>query len=144
MKAPETLTVLLAEDDFDLRSMLSSVLRRDGYRVVEMCDGIDLQEHLALHFFAGAQARGDILVVADLRMPLMDSLSVLRTLRGQGHRPPFILITAFGDPQTHADARALDAVAVLDKPFDFDDLRRTVREFASARQTGGDVVDVRA
>jgi CheY-like chemotaxis protein len=144
MKAPETLTVLLAEDDFDMRSMLSAVLRRDGYRVVEMCDGMDLRENLTLHFVAGVQARGDILVVADLRMPLMDSLSVLRTLRGQGHRPPFILITAFGDPQTHADAKALDALAVLDKPFDFDDLRRTIREFASARPPVGDIGNVRA
>jgi hypothetical protein len=33
---------------------------------------------------------------------------------------------------------------VLDKPFDFDDLRRTIREFASARPPVGDIGNVRA
>jgi DNA-binding response OmpR family regulator len=41
-----------------------------------------------------------------------------------------ILITAFGDEETYAEARRLGAAAVLDKPFDLDDLVAKVREVA--------------
>jgi two-component system, response regulator, stage 0 sporulation protein F len=37
-----------------------------------------------------------------------------------------ILITAFGDPDTHAEAYELGALAVFNKPFDLDDLRTLV------------------
>ena len=127
------LTILLAEDDRDLRSLLSAVLRRDGHRVLELSDGADLHDDLALLFLDQAEPPDDLLVVADLRMPVMDGLTVMRSFRSHGHRPPFILITAFGDTDTHDQAASLGAVAVFDKPFDFDDLRGTVRAFAASR-----------
>jgi DNA-binding response OmpR family regulator len=39
---------------------------------------------------------------------------------------PVILITAFGDDETHTEARRLGAAAVFNKPFEFDDLRTVV------------------
>jgi two-component system response regulator FixJ len=63
----------------------------------------------------------------------MDGLTVLRAFRAKGYRPPFILMTAFGDREIHVEASRLGAVAVVDKPFDFDALRHTVRSFASSR-----------
>jgi two-component system, response regulator, stage 0 sporulation protein F len=124
------LTVLLAEDDPDLRAMLSAALRRDGHHVVELCDGADLFDDLTRLFVDQPQQSEHVLVVADLRMPVMDSLAVLRTFKMKGHRPPFILMTAFGDPGTHASALELGALAVFDKPFDVDDLRKAVKSLA--------------
>lgn len=124
------LTVLLAEDDANLRSMLSIVLRRDGHRVREFRDGADLDAELVHNYPEGRIRPENVLIVADMRMPAQDGLSVIRQLRRRGNQLPFILMTAFGDAQTHAAAWELGALAVLDKPFDFDDLRATIRAFA--------------
>jgi len=127
------ITILLAEDDPDLRGVLCTVLRLDGHRVVELSDGADLFDNLQALLNQGPEERRTHLVVADLRMPVMDGLAVLRVFRARGLSQAFILMTAFGDPGTHAAAWELGALAVLDKPFDFGDLRRAVAAFAQAR-----------
>jgi DNA-binding NtrC family response regulator len=129
------LTILLAEDDDDMRSVLASLLRRDGHRVLEISDGRDLMSAIGSGWFDDAQIDDDFLVVTDLRMPGTDSLSVIKAAHGLGRQPQFILMTAFGDLHVHAEARRLGALAVFDKPFDFDDLRGTVRELAIKQPT---------
>lgn len=57
----------------------------------------------------------------------MSGLDVLAELRRQDTTTPVILITAFGDPDTHLEAHRLGAVLVLSKPFEMDDLRVVVR-----------------
>jgi DNA-binding response OmpR family regulator len=125
--------VLLAEDDDDLRSLVASLLRKDGYLVIEASDGRDLQADLAAAYLAGPECFDEPLVVTDLRLPVADGFSVIRSFRDQGRRPPFILMTAFGDSEIHAEAARLGALAVLDKPFDFDELRKAIRQFARSR-----------
>jgi CheY-like chemotaxis protein len=125
--------ILLAEDDEEFRSLVAAVLRADGYEVVEVADGFDLLQHIALSLIDGGLVEPVNLVVSDIRMPGWSGLEVLASARTAGFDVPFILITAFGDPETHAQARRLDAVAVLDKPFDLDDLRDLVRSTAPIR-----------
>ena len=54
----------------------------------------------------------------------MTGLEVLARLCAAPGGPPVILVTAFGDRATHAEAARLGAVAVLDKPFELDELCR--------------------
>jgi DNA-binding response OmpR family regulator len=122
------LTILLAEDDADLRSMLTIVLRRDGHRVVEFADGNALAAALAPR----PEDPGRLLVIADMRLPELDGLTAIRTAQSRGNRAPFILITAFAEPRIRAAAAGLGAIAVLSKPFDFDDLRTKIRCFLEA------------
>jgi two-component system, response regulator, stage 0 sporulation protein F len=124
------LTVVLAEDDDDLRSILSTLLRKDGYRVVEVADGGSLLAGMTRACFDGLPVGENVLLVTDARMPNRDGLSVVRALKKQGQDPRFMLMTAFGGPDVHAAARELGALAVFDKPFDFDDLRRAVGQVA--------------
>jgi two-component system, response regulator, stage 0 sporulation protein F len=127
------LTVLLAEDDANLRAMLAIVLRRDGHRVREFRNGGELREQLEAVFRPEQAAPENLLVISDLRMPEADGLTLMRAVCARGHRPPFILLTAFGSPEVHAAAKALGAIRVLDKPFDFDELRGVVRRFGDER-----------
>ena len=60
-------------------------------------------------------------------------MSVLGGLRQFDWQLPFILITAFGDPVTHAEARRMGATAVLDKPFEMRRLIDLVRESLGGR-----------
>lgn len=121
---PPPARVLLAEDDFELRELLACVLRADGHEVVEACDGNELW---ALLGESAADARAPFsLVVSDVRMPGMTAFDVLSQLQCALSETPVILITAFGDQTTHLRAQRLGASRVLDKPFDFDDLREAV------------------
>jgi DNA-binding response OmpR family regulator len=124
------LTVVLAEDDGDLRTMLAALLRRDGYRVFEVSDGGGLLTVMTRGSYEGMALGDNALLVTDARMPNKEGLSVVRALKDAGRRPRFMLMTAFGEPELHAEARRLGALAVFDKPFDFDDLRRAIRDVA--------------
>jgi DNA-binding response OmpR family regulator len=109
--------VLLAEDDDELRSMLASALRRRGFGVVEVKNGIALLERL---MDPGSPAFD--LIVTDVRMPGLSGLEVIGSAQPEGWiNTPVILITAFGDAELHEEAGRLGAL-VLDKPFDIDEL----------------------
>lgn len=70
-------------------------------------------------------------VVLDLRLPDMNDLSLLGTLRQLLPDAQLILMTAFGSPEIIANARALGADVLL-KPFELSDLNRLILE----RQAG--------
>jgi DNA-binding response OmpR family regulator len=117
--------VLLADDDSDMREMVASALREDGYEVIEARDGWQLLQYLATHARAVDDNPID-LVISDIRMPGKTGLDILAGLRWADPSTPFILITGFGDMQTHMEARRLGASAVFDKPFDLEHLRSVV------------------
>jgi len=118
--------ILLAEDDDDMRRMLVSALRKDAYEVIEARDGAELARLLAAESVRSVEGPPIDLVISDLRMPGRSGLEVLGRMRRSDWATPFILTTAFGDSETHAEARRLGAAAVFDKPFDLDDLRTVV------------------
>ena len=119
--------ILLAEDDSEMRALLARALRRAGYEVRECANGIELLEHLEVFCTEGEIEKID-LVISDIRMPGLTGLEVLEGLREEKGFPPMILITAFGDEETHAEAERYGAVAMFDKPFDIDELIEKVRE----------------
>lgn len=124
--------VLLAEDDDEMRSMLAAMARQDGYLVSEASDGEELLSMALAMMDRPAGQRPDV-IVSDIRMPEHDGLDVVRLLRRLGCEVPVILVTAFGDKRTHEEARAFGVQAVLDKPFDLDDLRTLLLHFAPPR-----------
>jgi DNA-binding response OmpR family regulator len=131
--SPLQLKILLAEDDDELRALVAALLRKDGHQVIEARNGKDLMGDLACAYLLGPGSPDEVLVVTDLRLPLADGFTVIRAFRAQGKYPHFILMTAFGDRDSHAEAARLGALAVLDKPFDFDELRSAVLRFARSR-----------
>jgi DNA-binding NtrC family response regulator len=124
--------VLLAEDDAAMRALLARRLCRAGFQVVEACNGVEALERLALGWAEKPPHTFDV-VVSDLRMPGYDGLNIVATLRQVAADIPVILITAFGTMATHVTAARLGAYAILDKPFDLDDLISLVKAAARAR-----------
>ena len=112
-----TPTILLVEDDEDMREMLASDLRREGYRVVEAADGDDAVDWLGVGILDGDPERLPALIVSDICLPYVSGLDILEGARLSPWRLPVILITGFGDGDTHERARDLGAECVLDKPF---------------------------
>lgn len=118
--------IILAEDDQALRELLASTLRRRGHAVVELEDGNELLEYVARHLRANGSIADVDLIVSDIRMPEFTGMDVAVGLRRVLAETPMILITAFGDAQTHDFARAVGVTALLDKPFDLDEFLAVV------------------
>ena len=115
------LRILLAEDDLEMRRMLSWYLQRKGCDVIASKNGNDLMKHLG---FLGPLENfyGFDLIISDIRMPGVTGLQILEAAKEFDDFPPMILITAFPDKQTLDLSRRLGAAALLTKPFDMDDL----------------------
>jgi CheY-like chemotaxis protein len=118
--------LLVAEDDAEMRRLLVSTLRKDGYEVLEARNGHDILERMADGLLVRGSASFD-LILSDIRMPGPSGLEILEQLRRWGYRSPVVLITAFGDKALHAEAERLGATAVFDKPFDLRALRAFVQ-----------------
>ena len=118
------MTVLVADDDDELRATVVDALRSDGYVVLEARDG---EEMLALlrDTLSDPATRPDV-VVADVRMPKLSGLGVLAELRYAGMRVPVVMMTGFYPESVEVVAKRLGAIGVLRKPFDLDDLRTAV------------------
>ncbi|MBX3189643.1 MAG: response regulator [Labilithrix sp.] len=115
---------MLAEDDRDLRELLSGVLRSDGASVVAVTNGREALEEI--------QREGSDFdaVVLDNRMPVMTGLEVLRAARSAGSTVPVVLITSFLDHELVDRAIALGVATVIDKPFDAEQLREVIAKLA--------------
>ena len=128
--------VLLAEDDEELRKLLTWSLHKEGYKVTECTDGMVLLNYLDGYLFLG-EANGFDLIISDIRMPGITGIEILEGLHTHENFLPMILITAFGDEETHAQAHRLGAAAIFDKPFDIADLQAKVREILHPSLTSG-------
>jgi CheY-like chemotaxis protein len=110
-------TVLIVDDDEDLRTMVAFVCETAGYCVRLAADGIEALDQL--------DADLPDVILLDMRMPRMDGWDFGRRLRTlHGHRIPVVVMTA----AEHAEKRAkeIDADDFVSKPFDVDNLLRVV------------------
>ncbi|MDX2512222.1 MAG: response regulator [Desulfobacterales bacterium] len=122
--------ILLAEDDLEMRRMLGWSLRQIGYEVIECEDGICLMKQLGL-LGPSEKAHMIDLILSDIRMPGVTGMEVLESARAFDDFPPILLMTAFGDEETQMQAERLGAVAVLNKPFDMNDLLERIHQTIS-------------
>jgi two-component system, OmpR family, phosphate regulon response regulator PhoB len=104
-------TILLVEDDPDIRHLVSYKLVRGGFDVIEAADGV-----AALH---EARRHAPDLVILDVRMPRMSGLEVCRELRAGALTAdvPIIMLTARARQQDLEQAFAAGATDYVVKPF---------------------------
>jgi CheY-like chemotaxis protein len=101
------------DDDDSIRQVVSLALADEGYQVDAAGDG-----EAALQLVR--RQRPD-LILLDMRMPVMDGNQFARAYRGlPGPHAPIIAFVAAFDAAEHGEA--IGAAAVLEKPFDLDDL----------------------
>ena len=125
-------SVLVAEDEDEMRRLLVRALGKQGYEVTEIEDGFELHDYMEC-LERGEVKRPD-LVVTDVRMPGRTGLDVVEQLRRVDPRIQVVVMTAFPDDELRARARRLGAALVLEKPFDIDELCAVVRSLLPALQ----------
>ena len=111
--------ILVAEDDNAVRESLERALRLEGYQVLVSSNG---EQALEI-----ASVTPPDLYILDVMMPILDGLSVCRTLRRQGDKTPILILTArhqVSDRVSGLDAGADDYLA---KPFALDELLARIR-----------------
>ena len=112
--------ILIVDDDEDLIQSLSLRLRNEGYDVVSGTDGYQGLE----------QARNEKpdLLILDVKMPAGDGFSIQERLLAHGTVwPPVIYLTGDKSVRTELNVKKLGAFAVIYKPFDVEDLLKTVK-----------------
>lgn len=105
--------VLLVDDDESIRQVVSIFLTDEGYEVAGASDG-----QAALNLIEPFKPD---LILLDLRMPVMDGWEFVRIYRSRpGPHAPIIAFVASLHP--HAVQEEIGAAALLEKPFDLEDL----------------------
>jgi CheY-like chemotaxis protein len=120
-----SLRILVAEDDADLRRLLAVALRRDGHAVIEARDAAELLEALASTLIEPVASPFDV-VICEQTLPGIPGLSLLAGLRSRQRATPFILVT--DQAPVRERARRLGA-AVVDH-LDVQAIRAAVRRAA--------------
>lgn len=118
--------IVVAEDDSEMRDLIASALHKEGYEVTGVEDGARLVVWVV-------SRRPDLpadLIISDLPVPVSSGLQILRGLRDASSLTPFILMTAFGDEGTRAEAESMGAI-LFEKPFEIDALRVALRHLLS-------------
>lgn len=111
--------ILIVDDEPSICWALEQALTEDGHEVETTATA---EEALTL----AERMRTDV-VVMDIRLPGMDGLSALETLRSRLGDVPIIMITAFGNLSTAVEAIRRGAFEYLTKPFDLEDAVEVVR-----------------
>jgi len=116
-------TVLIVDDDVEIRRTVADVLEDEGYRVELAEDGLE-----ALSLIDPSQPPGVILL--DLMMPVMDGWSLLAALRADEELAaiPVVIISAVGG---HAPAPTPPVREVMDKPLAIERLLAAVSRCAA-------------
>jgi len=114
-------TVLVVDDEPQIRSSLRGILAEEGLRVLEAQDG-----RQALAIIASEHPE---LVILDIWMPEIDGLQVLQELQelpGGDSAPAVVMISGHGNIETAVKATKLGAFDFIEKPFSLEALLRVV------------------
>jgi signal transduction histidine kinase/CheY-like chemotaxis protein/HD-like signal output (HDOD) protein len=114
-------TILITDDDVDLREVLKETFQARGYDALGASDAMEAQAMLV-----GCEID---LVILDLRLPRKDGLALMRELRARHAHIPVIVVTSLATEEELSEARRLGAHACMHKPFE---LKRLLAEIEEA------------
>lgn len=110
--------VLVVDDEPGMRSLLTRVMEKEGYTAAACADGGE-----ALQAFANEDWD---LVIADIDMPGMDGIELLKHIRKNSPQVPVLMITAYATVETAVEAMKLGAHDYITKPFAMEELKIVV------------------
>lgn len=124
---PQTGTILIVDDNRDLRGYLRRVLNQSGYDVVS--------GHNGAHGYSQAQQYRPDLIVTDLMMPQVSGLDLIAMIRKDQELSgtPIILLTAKANEETRIEGTEMGADGYLAKPFNDRELLAEVRNLLALK-----------
>ncbi|HET6607542.1 MAG TPA: response regulator [Rhodopila sp.] len=123
----------IVDDDEAVRHALTLLIRSVQLKAVSYASGLEFLECVE-----NLECEDIGCVLMDLRMPGLDGIGVLHSLRQRNFRRPVIVMTAHGDIETAVKAMKAGAVDFLVKPFDDEQLLEALKAALSMKQDDGD------
>jgi two-component system response regulator AtoC len=124
-------TILVADDDASIRSLLKQLLSDEGYSVVEATTGTEVVEKV--------KDTNPDLVIMDVRMPELDGIEALSKLKVSSPKTSVLIMTAFGSSNNAIRAMELGAFDYITKPFELDKISHTVKRVIEYRDLTSEV-----
>lgn len=112
--------VLIVDDEQSYRQLLSLVFESDGHTIRTAMNGREALELI--------RAEPADVIISDVRMPDMDGIELLRSVREAQPDLGVVLMTAFASVETAREAFKLGADDFIQKPFDVEELKLIVRK----------------
>jgi two-component system, NtrC family, response regulator AtoC len=113
-------TILVADDDSDIREILRDTLDSFGAKIVTAVDGQDCLDRV--------EAEAPDVILLDIEMPVKSGLQVLQELQQRGSNVTIIMITAYGTIERAVEAMKQGAYDFITKPFDLDHIALVVEK----------------
>jgi two-component system response regulator AtoC len=131
-------TILIVDDEANLRQTLAEILRKRGYNIQEAADGA------AAVSLLGESVPG--LIFTDWKMPGMGGEELLHYVRNSPRLAglPVIVITAFGSSHTAIEAVRLGAYDFITKPFDLEEIALTAKRALAHSALNRELKELRA
>lgn len=120
---PQKNRILVVDDEDALRTVLSSELEGEGYKVASAADGSEAIEIL--------KKEGFDLILLDIKMPNVDGFEVLKFVKETHPATKVIMLTGFADLKNAIESKKLGAEDFVSKPYDLVDLLTTVERVLS-------------
>jgi two-component system, NtrC family, response regulator AtoC len=112
-------SILVADDDASIRSLLKQLLTDEGYSITEAATGTEVVTQVG-------QSSPD-LVIMDVRMPELDGIEALPKVKSASPKTSVLIMTAFGSSNAAIKAMELGAFDYITKPFELDKISHTVK-----------------
>jgi len=112
--------ILVVDDEANVRTVFSDVLKREGYRVKSVGDG-----HKAI---TAVEKENFDLILVDLGMPRMNGIQTLENIKKRRPRLPVIIHTEYGSITTAVEAIKKGAIDYLSKPFSPKELKLSIKK----------------
>ncbi len=113
-------TILVVDDERDLRAIVAEILEKAGYAVIATPDAESALSVLLNKTHID-------LVITDLRLPGMSGTELVDVLRKGLPDVPVILLTGFGSVESYVKSRVLGVFEYINKPVQARELRRIVK-----------------
>ena len=123
-------SVLIADDEDSMRSLVARAIAMDGHETVTAEDGAD-----ALDILTREQGAFDLLLT-DIQMPVMDGIALALAAARDFPDLKILLMTGFADQRERASGLNAIVHDVVTKPFSVADIRTAVADALAARKAG--------
>lgn len=117
--------ILVVDDEQSMRDFLAIMLKKDGHEVVTAENGAAAVKAIQTEIFD--------LVITDVRMPGIDGIGVLKTVKDISADTVVLVITAFATAETAVEAMKLGAYDYITKPFKIDEIKLVIQKALEKR-----------
>lgn len=120
-------TILVADDDKNIRELLETELGLEGYKVILANNGVEALRRI--------KDRTPDLLILDIKMPDMNGLEVLEALRKENIKLPVIICSVYEKMRDDYAVWASDVFGYLAKPIDLNKLKALIKKSLGDKTT---------